>query len=90
MLENETKKLLDAIRQFSETVYKETEIFIVNPFALMGIDMSNISSNCFFISYLDTEEGYIYKVKDGELKRSLYEFIEKYPDRVFRGEKDEA
>lgn len=65
MLENETKKLLEAIRQFSETVYEETEIFIVNPLDLMEIDMSKIPSNCFFISYLDTEKGYFYKVKDG-------------------------
>ena len=87
MLENETKKLLEAIKQLSETLYEATEIFMGNPFDLIEIDMSKIPSNCFFISSQYMEKGKIYKVEDGELKRSLYEFIEKYPDRVFRGKK---
>lgn len=87
MLENETKKLLEAVKQFSETLYEATEIFMGNPSDLIEIDMSKIPSNCFFISSQYMEKGKMYKVEDGDLKRSLYEFIEKYPDRVFRGKK---
>lgn len=33
------------------------------------------------------ERGVIFKVEDSTLKRSLYEFIEEFPDRMFRGKK---
>ena len=79
--------LLEAIKQFSETLYQATEIFIGNPFDLTEIDMSKIPSHCFFVSDIHIEKGTMYHVKDGDLKRGLYEFIEEYPDRVFRGKR---
>lgn len=30
----------------------------------------------------------MYHVTDDEIKRMLYDFIEKYPDRVFKGKKN--
>ena len=78
-------KLLEAIEQFSERIYEVTEIFFGNPFDLIKMDMSKIPCNCYFVSHYGIDEGKLYKVEDGELKRELYEFIEKHPDRAFRG-----
>jgi hypothetical protein len=81
------EKLLEAIKQFSETLYEITNIFLGNPSDLIEIDMSKIPSNCFFISDQHINKGEMLKIENGELKRSLYEFIEEHPDRVFRGKK---
>ena len=80
-------ELLKAIEQFSEHIYEATSIFMGNPFDLIEIDMSEIPNNCYFISDNHIDKGTILQVKDGELKRSLYKFIEECPDRVFRGSK---
>ena len=80
-------KLLEAVKQFSETLYEATEIFMGNPFDLIEIDMSKIPNNCFFISDISIDKGTIFQIRDGELKRTLYGFIEDNPDRVFRGKK---
>ena len=86
MIDDAVNKLLEAVEQFSKTLYETTKIFIGNPSDLIEIDMSEIPSNCFFVSNQYMEKGKLYHVEDGDLKRSLYEFIEEYPDRVFRGE----
>lgn len=80
-------KLLEAVEQFSESIYKATEIFFGNPFDLIKMDMNKISHNCYFICHYGIDKGKLYKVEDGELKRELYEFIERHPDRAFRGKK---
>lgn len=80
-------KLLEAIEQFNESIYKATNIFLGNPFDLIKIDMNKIPRNCYFISNHNLDLGKMYKVKEGELKRNLYKFIEEHPDRVFRGKK---
>ena len=87
MIDYNMEKLLEAIKQLSETLYKTSEIFMGNPFDLIEMDMSKIPRNCFFVSSHHINKGEMFKVNDGELKRSLYEFIEEFPDRVFRGEK---
>lgn len=86
-LEISAEKLLEAVNQFREHIYDATEIFMGNPFDLIEIDMSEIPRNCYFISDNCVEKNKMYHVTDGELKRMLYDFIEKYPDRVFKGEK---
>lgn len=86
-LEISAEKLLEAVKQFKEHIYEATEIFMGNPFDLIEIDMSEIPSNCYFISDNCVEKNKMYHVTDDELKRMLYDFIEKYPDRVFRGKK---
>ena len=86
-LEVSAEKLLEAVKQFSEQIYIATEIFMGNPWDLIEIDMSEIPRNCYFISEQYVEKGKMYHVTDGELKRMLYDFIEKYPDRIFRGKK---
>lgn len=86
-LDISTEKLLEAIKQFSEHIYKATQIFLGNPFDLIKMDMSEIPNNCFFISEHSVENGKILKIEDEELKRMLYEFIEEHPDRVFRGKR---
>lgn len=78
-------RLLKAIEQFSETIYESTEILLGNPIDLIELDMSKIPCNCYLISDNHIEKGTLFKVEDGTLKRSLYEFIEECPDRVFRG-----
>lgn len=80
-------KLLEAVEQFSESIYKATDIFLGNPLDLIELDMSKISPNCYFVSHYDIDKGKLYKLEEGELKRELYEFIEKHPDRAFRGKK---
>ena len=86
-LDISVEKILEAVEQFSEHIYDATEIFMGNPFDLIEINMSEIPSNCYFISNDCVEKNKMYHVIDGELKRRLYDFIEKYPDRVFRGKK---
>ena len=86
-MEDNMNKLLEAIQQFSETVYQSTEILLANPLDLMELDLAEIPCNCYFISDQHVENGTMYKVEDGDLKRNLYEFIEEFPDRVFRGKK---
>ena len=85
MTDYNIEKLLEAVRQFSETIYETTTIFVGNPFDLIEIDMKKIPSNCFFISDHCVEQGKMLKVNNDELKRALYGFIEEHPDRVFRG-----
>lgn len=86
-LEISLDKFKKAVEQFSEHIYEATTIFIGNPLYLIEIDMYEIPSNCYFVSNHLIDRGVMYKVEDGELKRSLYEFIEEFPDRVFRGKK---
>lgn len=73
--------------QIEEMLYIMTNICLGNPFDLIEMDMTEISSDCYFISDAHIEKGTIFKVNDSELKRNLYEFIKEYPDRVFRGQK---
>lgn len=80
-------KLLEAVERFSESIYKATDIFLGNPLDLIELDMSKIPPNCYFVSHYDIDKGKFYKVEDEELKRALYDFIEKHPDRAFRGRK---
>jgi hypothetical protein len=85
-LEVSAEKLLEAVKQFREHIYDATEIFMGNPFDLIEIDMSEIPSNCYFISENSVERNKMYHVTNDELKRALYKFfIEENPDRVFRG-----
>ena len=86
-LDISAEKLLEAVKQFSEHIYEATEIFMGNPFDLIEIDMSEIPSNCYFISDSLVEKNTMYHITNDELKRMLYDFIEKYPDRVFKGER---
>lgn len=85
-LEISLDKFKKAVEQFSEHIYEATTIFIGNPLDLIEIDMYEIPSNCYFVSNHNIDRSEMYKV-DGELKRTLYEFIEEFPDRVFRGKK---
>ena len=78
---------LKAVDQFCEHIYDETEIFIGNPFDLIDIDMYEIPSNCYFISDNHIDMGTMFKIEDDDLKRMYYNFIENFPDRVFRGKK---
>lgn len=84
---NQINKFLEAIEKFREAIYQSTEILLANPFDLIEMDMSEIPCNCYFISDSHIEKGTMFKVEDSDLKRSLYEFIEEFPDRVFRGKK---
>lgn len=86
-LEISAEKLLEAVKLFSEHIYDATEIFMGNPCDLIEIDMSEIPKNCYFISDNCVEKNKLYHVTDSEMKRMLYDFIEKYPDRVFRSKK---
>lgn len=80
-------KLLKVVEEFDKHMYEVTEIFLANPVDLLKINMSVIPRNAVFISSFNMNEGTMAHVKDGELKRDLYKFIEEHPDRVFRGQK---
>lgn len=80
-------KLLKVVEEFDKHIYEATEIFLANPVDLLKINMSVIPRNAVFISSFNMNEGTMAHVKDGELKRDLYKFIEEHPDRVFRGQK---
>ena len=76
-----------AVEDFSEHLYQLTKIFIMNPEDIMRLDLNDFSDNTFIISVCSVEPGQAYAIQDSPLKRQLYEFIEKHPDRVFRGKK---
>ena len=80
-------KLLEAVNQLNEDMYKITKIFLGHPLDLIKLDMSEIPCNCYFVCHYGIDIGKLYKVEDGEMKRELYEFIQKHPDRAFRGRK---
>ena len=80
-------KILEVIEQFDKHMYEATQIFLANPVDLLKMNMSVIPRNAVFISSFNMNEGTMAHVKDGELKRDLYKFIEEHPDRVFRGQK---
>ena len=86
-MKDSENKFLEAIEAFHEVIYQGTEIFLGNPFDLIEIDMSNIPSNCYFISDANIEKGVMYKIEDDSLKRCLYEFIENNEYRAFKGNK---
>lgn len=83
-----------AIDAFSKHMYDTTQIFIGHPDTLMAIDYSKIPNNCWFLADYHIEKGQVMLVKDTaggqnafDLKKSLYDFLEKHPERFFRGEK---
>ena len=79
--------ILKVVEEFDKRIYEATQIFLANPVDLLKINMSVIPRNAVFISSFNMNEGTMAHVKDGELKRDLYKFIEEHPDRVFRGQK---
>lgn len=79
--------ILKVVEEFDKHIYEATQIFLANPVDLLKINMSVIPRNCVFISNHNMNEGTMAHIKDGELKRDLYKFIEEHPDRVFRGQK---
>lgn len=80
-------KLLETVERFCETIYKSTEIFLANPLDLIELDLSDIPCNCYFISDSHVEKGTMLKIEDSSLKRDLYQFVEDFPNRVFRGKR---
>lgn len=66
------------------------QIFFVNPRTLIGMDMKDYPTNCYFISQPYANVGEVLMVKDKNLKMELYEFARDNPDRVFQGEDAEA
>ena len=81
--------LKKAVDDFSEHLYQLTKIFIMNPEDIMRLDLNDFSNNTFIISVSSVAPGQAYAIQDSPLKRQLYEFIEKHPDRVFRGKRCE-
>lgn len=79
--------ILKVVEEVDKHIYEATQIFLANPVDLLKINMSVIPRNAVFISNFNMNEGTMAHVKDGELKRDLYKFIEEHPDRVFRGQK---
>lgn len=88
MNEFNLEALKQSIKDFKELVYETTNIFIGNPSDIININMYDIPSNCIFIGNQYINTGEMYKIEDSQLKRSLYEFANKYQDRVFRGKKE--
>jgi hypothetical protein len=84
----------EALNKFVEAVEKFrldcVKIFLGNPFDLIEMDMSEIPSDCYFISNQDVEKGKLLLVKDDMMKEELYKFAQMFPDRVFRGLKEDC
>lgn len=88
MNEFNLEALKQSIKDFKELVYETTNIFIGNPSDIININMYDIPSNCIFIGLRYFNKGEMYKIENSQLKRSLYEFANEYPDKVFRGKKE--
>ena len=83
-----------AIENFKKLVddfdCRVSQIFLANPETLLGMDMKQFPSNCYFISQPFVKKDEFLMVKDKNLKKELYEFARDNPDRVFQGEDAEA
>lgn len=79
-------QLVEVIKQSNEFGYEATVIFVGHPLDLAAIDVYEFPSTCYFVSNQYVPKGAIYQA-DGYWKRFWYEFINEYPDKVFRGKK---
>lgn len=86
-MQDSLDKFKKAVEEFSEHLYQITQIVLMNPEDIMRLNLNDVPNTVFFISEPHAVLGEAYVVKDSSLKRMLYDFIEKHPDRVFRGKK---
>lgn len=90
---NLQEQLIDALNKFLVVVeniaYKDAKILFMNPLKLFDLPMESCLQNCYFISKDDQPlHSAIMLVEDSEEKKQAWDFIRKFPDRVFQGEKD--
>ena len=76
-----------AIENFSEHLYQITQILLVNPEDGIHLKLDEFPDNVILITKNEVEKGQCILVKDGPLKRSLYDFCKKHPEKIFRGKK---
>lgn len=89
---NLQEKLIDALNKFlvvvDDITYKDAKILLMNPSQLLDLPMEDCPQNCYFISKIDQHPGsVIMLVDDSEDKKQFWDFIKKFPDRVFQGQK---
>lgn len=63
-------------------------VFLGHPSDLIKMNMSELPSDCYFISDCNVTQGELLMIKDEAIKEILYRFAKKYPDKVFRGVKE--
>lgn len=90
---NLQEQLIDALNKFSIVIkgnsYKNAKILLINPLDLLDLHMEDCPQNCYFISKIDQPlHSALMLVEDTDEKKQVWNFIQKFPDRVFRREKD--
>lgn len=91
---NLQEQLIDALNKFfivvEDIAYKDAKILLMNPLELLDLPMESCPQNCYFISKIDQPlHSAIMLVEDSDEKKQAWDFIKKFPDRVFRGEKED-
>lgn len=84
-MDKEIENFVKAVDDFLEKFYQATRIFVVNPNTLLKLNMNNFGTNIWFVSNAAMEENKCVEVVNDKLKRDLYRFCEKHPDRYFQG-----
>lgn len=75
------------VNKIYEVLSKYSNILFVNELDLLELDMSDFTTDTYFISDMNIERGKAILIQDEQLKKDLYEFCTKNKDRVFRGTK---
>lgn len=84
-MDDKLEALIYAVKKFD---YDTTTIVFMNPSDILELDMEDYSGCIYFISQIALERGTACVLKeDSEAKRCAYDFIKRYPDRVWNGEK---
>lgn len=91
---NLQEQLIDALNNFSIVIkgnaYKNAKILLINPLDLLDLHMKDCPQNCYFISKIDQPlHSAFMLVEDTDEKKKAWDFIQKFPDRISRGEKED-
>ena len=91
--DNTQEQFIDALDKFlivtENIAYKDAKILLINPLELLKLSMESFPQNCYFISKFDQPlYSAIMLVEDTEEKKQAWDFIQKFPDRIFQGKRD--
>lgn len=86
-------KLMIALDNFlninDQITFKNVKICLMNPLDIVNLDLQMFSKNCYFISDLLVNQNSAILLDDNdEEKKYFWDFIKKFPDRVFQGKKE--
>ncbi|MBQ3513449.1 MAG: hypothetical protein IJA32_06580 [Lachnospiraceae bacterium] len=85
------KDIIKAIEKLEENLYQTTQIVFINSEDFLigeSVDLNDFPNNIFFICDPNVQKGTVIVLKDGPLKKEMYNFCREHPDRIIRGKKE--